>query len=52
MVTRENVENNFPHYKDIVNSKNEINIKLFNKYLESKISDNEFMDLIFNKFIS
>ena len=49
-VTREKVENNFPHYKDIV--KDGINKEAFNKYLEQKISDVEFIDLCFNKFVS
>ncbi len=50
VVKRENVENNFPNYKDIV--KDGINKKAFNKYLEQKISDIEFIDLCFNKFVS
>ena len=49
-IKRENVENNFPNYNDI--TKNGINKKAFNKYLEQKISDTEFIDLYFNKFIS
>ena len=49
-VKRENVENNFPNYIDIV--KDGINKSAFNKYLEQKISDIEFIDLCFNKFVS
>ena len=49
-VKRENVINNFPNYKDIV--KNGIDKDSFNKYLEEKISDIEFIDLCFNKFVS
>ncbi|MBR1417092.1 MAG: DUF4825 domain-containing protein [Bacilli bacterium] len=49
-VKRENVENNFPNYKDIVNDG--INKDAFNRYLEQKISDIDFIDLCFNKFIS
>ena len=49
-VKRENVENNFPNYKDIV--KDGVNKDAFNKYLEQKISDDEFIDLCFNKFVS
>ena len=49
-VHRESVENNFPNYKSIV--KDGINKDLFNKYLEQKISDIEFIDLCFNKFVS
>ena len=49
-VKRENIENNYPHYKEIV--KNSINKESFNKYLEEKISDIEFIDLYFNKLVS
>ena len=49
-VKRENVENNFPNYKDIVQDK--VHKESFNKYLEQKISDIEFIDLCFNKFVS
>ena len=49
-VKRENVENNFPNYKDIV--KDGINKDAFNQYLEQKISDIEFIELYFNKFVS
>ena len=49
-VTRENVESNFPNYMDIV--KYGINKDAFNKYLEQKISDTEFIDFCFKKFIS
>ncbi len=49
-VKRENVENNFPNYEKIV--KNGINKDAFNKYLEQKVSDINFIDLCFNKFVS
>ena len=49
-VRRENVENNFPNYKDIVKDKS--NKDAFNKYLENRISDIKFIDLYFNIFIS
>ena len=49
-ILRENVENYFPNYKEIV--KDGINKKAFNKYLEQKISDTEFIDLCFNRFVS
>ena len=49
-VKRENVEKNFPNYNDIVNDG--INKNAFNKYLEQKISNTEFIDLCFNKFVS
>ena len=49
-VKRENVENNFPNYYDII--KDGVNKDAFNKYLEQKISDIEFIDLYFNKFVS
>ena len=49
-VKRENVENNFPNYNEII--KDGINKKAFNKYLEQKISDVKFIDLCFNKLVS
>ena len=49
-VKRENVENNFPNYEKIV--KDGINKEAFNKYLEQKVSDIDFIDLCFNKFVS
>ena len=49
-VKRENVENNFPNYEKIV--KDGINKDAFNKYLEQKVSDINFIDLCFNKFVS
>ena len=49
-INRESVENNFPHYQDIV--KDDVNKENFNKYLEKKISDIDFIDMCFNKFIS
>ena len=49
-VKRENVENNFPNYKDIV--KDGINKNAFNKNLEQKISDVEFIEQCFNSFVS
>ena len=49
-IKKENVEKNFPNYKDIVNDG--VNKDAFNKYLEQKILDNEFIDLCFKKFIS
>jgi len=49
MVTRENVENNFPHYSEIV--RDNIDKKAFNKYLEEKVNDDNFIDLYFNKFV-
>ncbi len=50
VVRRENVEDNFPHYKDIITSG--INKDAFNQYLEQKVSDIEFIDLCFNRFVS
>lgn len=50
VVTRENIENNFPKYKEIV--KNGINKDAFNKYLENKINDNTFIETYFNLFIA
>ena len=49
-INRESVENNFPHYQDIV--KDDVNKENFNKYLEKKISDIDFIDMCFNKFLS
>lgn len=49
-VKREDVENNFPNYKDIV--KGGINKEAFNKYLEKKISDIDFINLCFSKIVS
>ncbi len=43
-VKRENIENSFPHYSAIKDNK-----KSFNKYLENKINDIEFIDNIFKK---
>ena len=51
LVTRENVINNFPNYNDIDNN-GKISKKAFNKYLEAKINDTDFIDLYFNKFVS
>ena len=48
-IKRENVENNFPNYNEIV--EDGIDKNAFNKYLESKISDIDFIDMCFNKFI-
>ena len=50
LVRRENVEDNFPYYKDIIDGG--INKDAFNQYLEQKVSDIEFIDLCFSKFIS
>ena len=50
LVTRENVINNFPNYNDIVSGG--IDKKAFNKYLENKINDTDFIDLCYNKFVS
>ena len=49
-VTRENVENNYPNYNEIV--KDGINKEAFNKYLENKITDDVFVDKYFNKIIA
>lgn len=44
IITREEVEENYPNYQEIKKSKNS-----FNKYLESKIIDDEFILSIFEK---
>ena len=46
-VDRENVEKYFPRFFDIKNNK-----ESFNKYLENKINDIDFVDMYFNKIIS
>lgn len=43
--TRKQIEDYYPNYNDII--KNEINKANFNKYLESKITDNTFINNIF-----
>ena len=48
-VKRKDVVDNFPNYNKIV--ENGINKKAFNKYLESKIYDIEFIEKVFNKII-
>ena len=48
-VKRENVENSFPNFNDIV--KEGVNKDAFNEYLESRISDIGFVELCFHKFI-
>lgn len=49
-VKRENVEDNFPNYERIV--KDDIDKYAFNKYLEQKVNDIEFIKICFNKFVS
>ena len=49
-VKRENVENSFPNYENIIHDG--INKDAFNKYLEEKISDTDFINMCFNKFVS
>ena len=46
-VNRKQIEKLYPNYRDIIND--EINEDNFNKYLESKMNDNEFIITIFNK---
>ena len=46
-VNRKQVEDLYPNYSDIIN--NEINKDNFNKYLENKMNDNEFIKSIFNE---
>ena len=48
-IKRKTVEENYPHYKDIIN--NTISKDAFNKYVEDKVNDIEFIDLYFNKII-
>ncbi len=42
--SRVKVAEEYPYFKDIINNKDN-----FNKYLENKINDNEFVEVIFNK---
>ena len=49
-ITREIVENNYPNYERIVDD--EINMDNFNKYLESKINDDIFIDTVFDKLFN
>ena len=46
-VTRKNVETHFPHFADIKKDK-----KNFNKYLENKINDIDFIDDIFKSIVT
>lgn len=46
-VNRSQIENLYPNYSDIVS--NELNKENFNKYVENKMNDNEFISNIFNK---
>lgn len=47
---RKQIEDLYPNYNDIVN--NGINKDNFNKYLESKMNDNDFVEKIFKKIFS
>ena len=49
-VTRNQIEENYPYYGAITN--NEISKELFNKYVEGKLNDNEFINEFFNKIFS
>ncbi len=46
-VNRNQIENLYPNYYDIIS--NEINKENFNKYLENKMNDDEFIKNIFDK---
>lgn len=46
-VNRKQIEELYPNYGDIVS--NEINKDNFNNYLENKMNDNSFVEMIFNK---
>lgn len=49
-VTRNQIEENYPYYGAITN--NGISKELFNKYVEGKLNDNEFINEFFNKIFS
>ena len=48
-VVRTDIEKNYPNYNEII--KNGINKDNFNKYLENKLNDIEFIDSFFNSII-
>ena len=48
--TRKQIEENYPNFKDII--KDGLNKDNFNKYLEEKINDLQFIDNIFNKIFN
>ncbi len=47
VVTRNKIKELYPNFEDIVN--NGVNQNNFNKYLENKMNDNDFVDNIFKK---
>ncbi|MBQ2937413.1 MAG: helix-turn-helix domain-containing protein [Clostridia bacterium] len=47
-ITRKTIEDNYPHYSEIVQNEN-INKEKFNQYLENKMNDNEFVETIYQK---
>lgn len=47
-VTREIIENNYPEYNKVIQNNN-INKENFNKYVEKKMNDSEFVENIYNK---
>ena len=49
-VSRKQINELYPNFKDIVG--NEINQKNFNKYLENKMNDNDFVEDTFNKIFA
>lgn len=50
IVTRDNIEKQFPNYKDIVNN-NKVNKENFIESVECKMNDNEFIEENFEKII-
>ncbi len=53
-ISRDDVINNYPNFKDITFGVNDIDSfkSNFNKYLEAKISDSDFIDDIFSKLFN
>ena len=49
-VYRKQIEESYPNYNDIIES--EIKKDNFNKYLEKKMNDNDFVEKIFNKIFT
>lgn len=50
-VTRNIIEKEYPGYYKIVNN-NEINKENFNQFLENKMSDDEFVEIVFSKLFN
>lgn len=49
-IIKKDIVDNYPYFNDIV--KNDVSKDLFNKYIEDKINDDNFIEEFFNKYIS